>query len=142
MELKDYKKHVLEKLDKVKSIYRNSKRQREALLSGDTEKFLRLIDKREDDIKRINELESLLINCTENYTDKEVDSIKKEIMDKYKKIQEMDRDNQQMANDLKKELYTKVKSINIGKKVINQGYNKQDIYEGGIYIDKTIGKKK
>ncbi|OGO81772.1 MAG: hypothetical protein A2Y18_00155 [Clostridiales bacterium GWD2_32_19] len=141
MEFNDYKKYNLEKLDKVNSIYRNSKRQKEALISEDTEKLLRLIEKREDDIKRINELDILLSKSIENYEDKEVDSIKKEIIDKYREVQEMDKDNQKTADNLKKGLYVKIHSINIGKKVINQGYQKKDLYEGGIYIDKIIGKK-
>ncbi|HBY20210.1 MAG TPA: hypothetical protein DEG71_04245, partial [Clostridiales bacterium] len=85
MELKRYESYIFEKLEKVDSMYRNAKRQAEALSKKDTQKFLLLVQKREVIIKDIENIDNVL-NSNELPKSLKCESVLKEINEKYKKI--------------------------------------------------------
>ncbi|OGO86616.1 MAG: hypothetical protein A2Y24_05530 [Clostridiales bacterium GWE2_32_10] len=139
MELKRYESYIFEKLEKVDSMYRNAKRQAEALSKKDTQKFLLLVQKREVIIKDIENIDNVL-NSNELPKSLKCESVLKEINEKYKKIKELNDDNMDIANKLKIDFEKRIHLMKLNKDAMDKGYNAQAQYVKGAYFDKKIGK--
>ncbi len=140
MEIKEYKKNMYEKLEKVESILRNCKRQKEALEEENTEKFLELVEKREAIIDEMELIEKS-IKTMGKYNDNEVDEVLQKISERAVEIQEMDKYNMNNAIHLKDEFAKRIKEMKAGKSAINNGYRVQEQFAHGSYFNQTIGNK-
>lgn len=119
-----------QKLQLVKELYDITLKQEQAINLGLIPRFMRLLDQREQVIKKIEELK---VDKDENL---EYDKLETKINDLSQKVLELDKKNLEELNKQKIQAKSNVEKITMTKKIIFDTYDKMENQVGNHFDNK------